>query len=200
MPLALLLGFTTTGSFPVQKLKLECPKGTEYRKRVPEELAKKPNFSQEEEYCVMRKSNGALVKEGPYVIWGPNGERQLEGQYANDKKVGKWTRSTPSQTVEETWSNGELVGTTVLSQPSSLVIDFGACIPHEFSIPAALGSTAYQLLGKKKGFCELRYSIEIERGQGPQIFCSVPTEMKKVVIHNTQTGLNFSSIETFCKK
>lgn len=204
---ALLLYFLLAGSFPVQEVKLACPKGTEHRReKVATQVASKPDFPQEEEYCQKRNANGTLVKEGPYALWGPNGERQAEGQYLDDKKDGKWIRRSTSQTLEDTWRQGEFLGTKILSEPSSFVIDFSACNPHEYNIPAALGSTSYKVIGKESGNCKLMYSIEIEYslqielGHRPQISCFVPTDMKKLVFHNTQVGLDFSSIGQFCKK
>jgi hypothetical protein len=141
-----------------------------------------------------------MVKEGPYVLWGPNGEKQAEGQYVDGRKEGKWIRRIPSQTLEDTWRGGEYVGARVLSEPYSFVIDFRACIPDEYNIPAAFGSTSYRLTGKQQRYCKLTYSIGIEMGQGPSISCLVPTRMKKLTFGNTQMGIDFSAIKQYCKR
>jgi len=196
----------SAGSVPGQQSNFECPKGTEHRwERV---AARRPNdpffpqFAQFEEYC-QGKKDGALVKHGPYQVWGPNGEKQVEGQYVYGRKEGKWIRRIPSQTLEDTWSKGEFVESKVLNEPYSYVIDFGLCIPHEYHIPAALGSTSYRLIGKQRGSCLLRYSIAIERSLGPppkSTSCFVTTKKGKIVFVNTQTGLDFSAIAQYCKK
>lgn len=179
----------------------ECPTGTVHRKeRVTVRVVTEPEFGQFEEYCQQRKVDGTVVKVGPYVRWGPNGEKQLEGQYLDGSKDGKWIRRFPSHTVEDTWRNGEVVEVKEVSTPYSYVIDFDACIPHEYNIPAAFGSTSYRLIGKRRGFCQLRYSIEIEMGQGPLVSCFVPTKNKRLVFINTQMGFDFTAIKAYCKK
>lgn len=182
----------------------ECPKGTTYRKRPIVAKATGdpfiPAFAQLEEYCQRRSGDSTFIKDGPYLVWGPNGEKLIVGQYRDGKKEGKWTRWMPSQILEDTWSKGEFVESKVLSTPYSYMIDFGACIPHEYGIPAAFGSTSYRLIRKRRNFCELRYSKEIEMGQGPTITCLVPLTKKKVVVLNTQMGLDFSALEPYCKQ
>jgi hypothetical protein len=204
--LVLGLCLMSAGSLPSAQSNFECPKETEYRKeRVAARKSNDPffpQFAQFEEYCE-RKVDGALVKDGPYKVWGPNGEKQVEGQYVNGRKEGKWIRRIPSQTLEDTWSKGEFGESKVLNEPRSYVIDFAACIPHEYNIPAALGSTSYRLIGKQRGSCVLRYSIDIERSLGPpakSTSCFVTTKKGKLVFHNTQVGIDFSAIAQYCKR
>ena len=74
---------------------------------------------------------------------------------------------------------------------------------HEYGIPAALGSTSYQVLGKEGDYCKLNYSIEIEMpidvGKRPYSSCLVPISKKKLPFGNTQLGIDFSSIKQYCK-
>lgn len=195
--------FISVVSPPTPQSNFECPKGTTYRKKpiVAKTTADPfiPEFAQSEEYCQRRGEDGTFVKEGPYLVWGPNGEKLIEGQYLYGRKEGKWKRWIPSQILEDTWSKGEFVQSIVVGDPRSYVIDFGACIPHEYGVPAAFGSTSYRLIGKRRGFCELRYSIEIEMGRGPLITCRVPLTKKKITVHNTSMGLDFSAIKPYCR-
>jgi len=138
------------------------------------------------------------MRHGRYILLGPNGEIQQEGNFVDGKKDGEWVYRLPSQTVVRTWKQDQYVDTRVIGTPSVFVIDFGACIPHAFGIPAGLGSTAYAVTGRKRAKCHLEYSIEIEMGVGPTNRCSVPVKLAKVSISNTDMGLDFSPIAKYC--
>lgn len=179
---------------------LTCSKGTKYIKaKVVSEISTQPYFAQTEEFC-KKKSKGGETKHGPYRLFGPNDEIFEEGQFVNGKKEGKWKRWIPSQILEDIWSNGTFVTSTVIGRPSSYVIDFKTCNKHEYGIPAVFGSTFYQVLGIEGTFCRLIYSVEIEMGQGPEIYCSVPTKKGKLTFYNTQYGLDFSILGGYCKQ
>jgi hypothetical protein len=105
--LALLVYSVSAGSSHAQEPRLKCPRGAKYKKeKVPAQVTNEPYYSQLEEYCQKRNAEGTAVKEGPYVLWGPNSEKQSEGQYVDGKKDGKWIRRIPSQIIEDTWRKG----------------------------------------------------------------------------------------------
>ena len=107
---------------------LKCSDKTEYVKaKVSPQIAKKPNYPQFEEYCQKKVEKGFILKEGSYILWGPNGEKLEEGQYVNGKKDGKWERWLPSQILEDSWKEGEFIDSKVIGSPGIYVIDFGAC-------------------------------------------------------------------------
>ena len=202
--LGLFFFFISVFSYQTPSSDFKCPNGTTYtRKRiVARTLAGDPfipPFAQFEEYCQRRGKDGSFIKEGPYQVWGPNGEKYISGQYLNNRKEGIWKRWIPSQILEDTWDKGKFVESKVIGEPSSLVIDFDACVPHESGMPAVFGSTSYRLFGKRRGLCRLQYSTFIEMGQGPTIICLVPVTKKKLVVHNTPMGIDFSGIKAYCK-
>jgi hypothetical protein len=200
MGLALVLPVSLGWAEQKDEKALPCPPGTEHvLLKTPEELAKKHYFPQAEEYCRKKLPDGTFVKHGLYILWGPNGERLEEGQYKDGKKDGFWRRWIPSQVTEQTWKAGKRVDSKVLPQPKSYVIDFGAAVPHAYSIPAGLGSTYYEVLGKEGKYCKLRYEIEIEMGKRPWVTCLVPTSIGKVTFENTNVGLDFSAIKQYVR-
>jgi hypothetical protein len=201
---ALFIYIVSASAVVAQENHFKCPNRTEYMKApVSLQIATKPYYPQFKEYCQKRKKNSTISKEGPYILWGPNGEKLEEGQYVNGKKDGKWVRWSPSQILEDTWKKGDYIGTRIIGEPSVYKIDFATCVPHEYSIPAALGSTTYRVSGKESEYCKLNYSIEIERsldiGQRKWISCSVPRSKKKLSFGNTQIGIDFSIIKQYCK-
>jgi hypothetical protein len=176
-----------------------CPAGTTL-KRVPTspEVRSQPYFPVSEELCVRNAGRKTEVRHGRYVLWGPNGEIQQEGSFVDGKKDGEWIYRLPSQTVVRTWKQDRFVDARVISSPSVFVIDFAACVPQTFGIPAGLGSTLYAVTGRKHAKCLMEYSIEIEMGVGPRNRCAVPVALGKVTISNTDMGLDFSPIAKYC--
>jgi hypothetical protein len=186
-------------SCPILASAHPCPEGTTL-KRVPtsRETRSTPYYPVREDFCVRDAGRTTETRHGKYVLWGPNGEVQQEGNYVNGRKDGEWIYRLPSQTIVRTWKQDRYVGARVISGPSDFVIDFSACSPHTFDIPSTFGSTTYALIGSKDGKCQLLYSIEIEMGIGPSIRCLVPLTVGRVTIQNTETGLDFSKIGKYC--
>ena len=203
--LGLFFFFISVFSYQTPQSDFKCPNETTYKRRpiVARTLAADPfipPFAQFEEYCQRRDGDGSFIKDGPYQVWGPNGEKLIAGQYINNRKEGIWKRWIPSQILEDTWNKGKFIESKVVGEPHSYVIDFDACVPHEYGIPAVFGSTSYRLFGKRRGFCRLQYSTFIEMGQCPTITCLVPVTTKKLVVQNTPMGIDFSSIKAYCKQ
>ena len=180
---------------------IKSPEGTErvFLKMSPE-AAQKAYFPQAEEFCRKQLGDGSFVRHGPYVLWGPNGERLAEGQYKNDQKDGIWLHWRPSQVLEYTWKDGQAGPPRVLPQPTTYTIDFGVAAPHEYGIPAGLGSTRYKVLGKDGKFCRFEYRISLEKGQGAWVSCLVPTDVGKMTFKNTNRGLDFSALDKYIDK
>lgn len=193
------------GSVVAQTTRMRCPAGTNHRRtRVAPGQSFMVAFPQFEEYCQRRRPGGRSFKDGPYRLWGPNGEKLEDGRYTNGRREGKWMRWIPSQILQDTWKRGKYIGAEVFGSPSSYTIDFRSCVPHEHNIPDALGSTSYKLIGKEGRFCRMSYSIEIEMGLDiggrPQTLCTVPRSVDKLVFSNTTMGFDFSAIAQYCKR
>lgn len=185
-----------------QQETLYCPQPTKYvKKLLPLKEAEKYYSARLEEYCQVRGVNGKLIKQGPYRLWGPNGEKFTEGQYSKGVKVGKWKRWIPSQILEDTWEKGTLIESKVIGSPSSYTIDFQACSVHSYNIPSVFGGTFYELNGREGAYCKLRYWIEIEMsiGEPSSTYCLVPISKKKLIFYNSQYGISFLSIKEFCQ-
>ena len=189
---------------PTRANALNCPEGSQhFLQETTPKLKSDPflYYGIKEEFCGYYDTKGEIIRNGPYILWGPNGEKSQEGQYLNGKKEGKWIRRIPSQTLEDTWQDGKYITARILSNtPDNFYIDFEACNPHTYGIPAGLGSTSYTIIGKEGDVCKLTYSIEIEMGQGPVMHCKVPQKLGRLNFPNTDMGLNFSSIKEFCNE
>jgi hypothetical protein len=194
MSVALLAGAPTIAQA------IHCPDGTTAT-RVPttREVRSKPYFPVSEEFCVDDSGSQKGVREGPYVLWGPNGEALQEGHYVAGKKDGEWIYRFPSQTVARTWKDDEYVSTRVIADaPSRFVIDFEACEPHTYEIPADMGSTTYSVIGKVGSHCALIYSKDLGTGEAAQSRCDVPSSLQRVTVPNGEMGLDFSAIKEYC--
>lgn len=198
----LLVGVFLTNLLYAQQRIIKCPRSTKYVKTlVPLKEAEKYYSARVEEYCQVRGANGKLIRQGPYRLWGPNGEKITEGWYSKGVKDRKWMRWIPSQILEDTWEKGKLIESKVIGSPSSYTIDFQACNTHSYSIPSVFGATSYELKGKKGTYCKLTYWIEMEMsiGEPPSTYCLVPINKKKLIFYNSQVGISFLSIKKFCQ-
>lgn len=196
-PLAYLL---ILGQPPSLSEALECPPGTEFRVEPTHRQDLAAPSSDTEEFCIRTQGPAIGLRHGPYVLWGPNNQKKIEGQYRDGAKDGVWSYRTPIQTTERVWDQGRKVGARALSTVSStLSIDFRGCSPQAYRIPAAFGSTTYAVEGKDGADCLFGYSVEIELGAGPRFLCRVPRTLGVQTFVNTDLGVDFAALNEFCR-
>lgn len=186
---------------------LKIPQGAEhvFRRLTPEE-ADKPggNPGVAEEYAANKGADGRLVKHGPYVLWGPNGEAVEQGQFVDGKRAGTWISTTTGQVCERSYVDGELVldKTKVVGTPLWFVIDFEAAHPQGQRIWLPLGSTTYKILGKDGDFCRMCYTGEVENPlwtleTATWTELRVPRALGKRVFEIGGTGVGFEAMGQF---
>lgn len=91
---------------------------------------------------------------------------------------------------------------TLKKLEEALQINVGLCQPTEMTIAAPFGSTAVQAIGKKGGYCELRYSNEVENPSWDgelDTICMVPIDPKIKIFSITNYGVDFESISQYCQ-
>lgn len=170
---------------------IECPPDTErVFKKLPEKIREEPYYPQAKEFCRRNTDDARIMKHGPYIRWGPNGEKGLEGNYVHGQKEGLWIRRVPTQTQLSRWEEGERVSRTTEPAPDTYTIDFQNCVPHIYGIPSLLALSTYRLLGKSDENCEMRYSIDLKTGPVVSIGCLVPRTLGKLKVQNTELGLD----------
>ncbi len=89
-----------------------CPDGTKLMGEPP------PNG--QETWCQATDPSGHPVKEGPFTLYWPGGNKMMEGYYRNGKQDGLWVRfyaSGQRATLDE-YHNGVLEGRHIGWYPS----------------------------------------------------------------------------------
>ena len=90
------------------------------------------------------------------------------------------------------------------SSPADVMIDFERCTPSgRINIPVALGSTTYEVIGKSRNGCVMKYGGEVENPSWDGFLdktCVIPFSLGQRRFGQTQIGVDFSSLEPYCKK
>jgi len=84
------------------------------------------------------------------------------------------------------------------------MIDFEGCTPSgRINVPVDLGSTTYEVIGKSQNGCEMKYGGEVENPRWDGFLdksCVIPFSFGKRRFGQTQIGVDFSSLEPYCRK
>ena len=125
------------------------------------------------------------------IFLNPASCRQQKSNTPSSPTPSRGPDSVVSPIAQNTDSNNEIV------------IDFEHCVTtRRIRIPVALGSTTYQIVGKNKGGCMMRYGGEVENPQWDGFLdktCIVPLSLGKQRFSKTQTGVNFYPLASYCK-
>lgn len=155
---------------------------------------------QAEEYCRKRNERGEWVKDGHYILWGPNGERLEEGGYVNGSREGAWSGWSPGQIQKRRLEHGKLEGTDVIGTPREFPIDFCACNCQWMGVYWGLGSDYWKVLGRTSTECFLEVGGEIEMGALPRVVYPVPRSLGRVVFHASEHGrIDLSLLQPFAQ-
>ena len=105
--------------------------------------------------------------------------------------------------VEESYIKAEdLSNPTMRKNGEVVMINFSLCKPERKSFAVAFGSTTIQTLGIEDDVCQLKYGGEIENPKWDgklDTTCDVPTNQGIVSFSTTNEGINFASIEKYCR-
>lgn len=84
-----------------------------------------------------------------------------------------------------------------------VVIDFESCAPRERStVYVDFGSTTYEIIGKSESGCVMKYGGEVENPRWDGFLdktCTVPFKLGTQRFRRTQVGVDFSTLEEYCK-
>lgn len=83
-----------------------------------------------------------------------------------------------------------------------VVIDFDRCAPETKGIAVAFGSTRYKVVSKTENGCLMEYGGEVEIPDWDGFLdkrCVVPFNLGKQRFGRTNEGVNFSSLEPYCR-
>lgn len=107
--------------------------GGEDNTQIPENNSKEPLIVETDEPGLqpdIQISNTIPTEgaeDGPYTLYYPNGNLQVEGMFVNGKRSGVWTSYHPAgnKQSQNTYVNGELEGKTVVYFPSGQIMYIG---------------------------------------------------------------------------
>ncbi len=151
-------------------------------------------FSQFETYC---EANGLL--QGPYVVWGPNGEQSITGSYEKGKKSGKWTFQIPSQRHESEWVDGKRQTIAVLPRQARWKLDVARCNEQRYGWELARHSIGYEVVGRTDELCEVEtwWTAQLQRRRRVTT-CRFPRSLIGVPWVQFGGSIKFDGQERYC--
>jgi hypothetical protein len=177
---------------------LVCPPGTKPTvESLSAEASAASNWAQYEEYCRHTETG---QRHGPYLVWGANGEKLVEGQWIEGKEHGLWTRRAPSQTVRETWTAGVRGPATVGTRQGFDFIDVKRCVRHSYDYRLVLGRASVFVEPDGDTHCKIVIKGEIAQGELAPRVCRVPRPINRVplVFREGTIDLSFSDNGSHC--
>ncbi len=177
----------------------------------------------------IRSADGGAVRGASVIIEGSNLRRQVEsdlnGGYEVELPPGSYRvvveragfrpfrgaelplKSAATETHDVRLD--PLAPTPVQASPSPpepadvIEIDFGRCQPERKRVDLTYGSVTYEIVGKSGDACTMRYGKETETPDAEPLFdktCAVPTSLGKQKFRKGDAGVDFSSIDQYCKQ
>jgi hypothetical protein len=138
-------------------------------------------------YRVVVTQEGFRQFQSPSFGLQPGKAREVNVQLAPLPGASITTAPTPS---------------TAADSADTVEIDFEHCAPERRRIDVTYGYVTYEIVGKSGDECVMKYGKSIEnpsRDTPLNTTCAVPTRLGKQKFRKTATGVDFSSLEPFCK-